>query len=248
MSTPVTTFETCYGFHWGTSSNDTSPTLRYTGGLGMYPLPFNAAVKGNLSFPYFSGNGTTFEFSCGAGGEIRLSPSFAGICGNASACYMKGNGVSTPGSQFPYCAEGTVDCGIPIIKTERESVKSLPCLTFETGNVTISGTMSNDSHNNSLVHRSSNSTEAKAVGFRINGAGLLVAKTSAAPDYVVSMSDKAFALCTGLSNPTSYVVARGTITVLGTSLGAFSSIINSTKMTVSAFNRLFSRCAYPTFD
>jgi hypothetical protein len=164
----------------------------------MYPLPFNAIVKGTLSFPYFGGNGTTFEFSCGAGGEIRFSPSFAGICGNVSACYMIGNGVLTPGSQFPDCAEGTVDCGIPIVKTERESVKSLPCLTVETGNVTISGVMSNESDSNSLVQRSSNSTEAKAVGFRIEGAGLLTAKTTTRPDYVMSMSDKALALCTGL--------------------------------------------------
>jgi hypothetical protein len=214
----------------------------------MYPLPFNAIVKGTLSFPYFGGNGTTFEFSCGTGGEIRFSPSFAGICGNVSACYMIGNGVLTPGSQFPDCAEGTVDCGIPIVKTERESVKSLPCLTFETGNVTISGVMSNESDSNSLVQRSNNSTEAKAVGFRIEGAGLLTAKTTTRPDYVMSMSDKALALCTGLSNPTSSIASRGTISVLGTSLGAFTSIINSTNMTVNIFGRLFSRCAYPTFD
>jgi hypothetical protein len=216
--------------------------------MGMYPRPFSATVKGNLSFPYFGGTGTAFELACGAGGELRFSPSFAGICGNVSACYMIGNGVLTPGIQFPDCAAGTVDCGIPIVKTERESVKSLPCLTFETGNVTISGSMSNESDSNTSVQRSSNSTEAKAVGFRLEAGGLVVARTTTGPDHVMSMSDKALALCTGLSNPTSSVVSRGTITVGGTPLGAFTAIINSNNTNMTFFGRQFSRCAYPTFD
>ena len=210
----------------------------------MYPLPFAASFKGTISgasLPF-----TTFELGCFGGAEIRFLKTSVGVCGDVSTCNMTVGTVSTPGSQIPACAEGTVDCGVPIVKTERESVESFQCHTLQNGNLTVSGTISDGSHSNSLAQRGG-SEGLKSFGIclagQVNGSALLVSKNTFGPNQVMSMSDNALSLCTDVSNATGVIASRGTVTVSGTSLGAFSSYTNSTITTTGFQNQVFSYCA-----